>query len=164
MNMADKSKTEKKARKARPFEKLMVVLLNGEAISKEDIAEQLGWTEPRGSKKKGPKIYNISSYIWDIKNIPQVEGRLMVVRSIRDGKKVTAYQLISVEDAKTYLRSRGLLKQAEKAPATVAEPAVAAAKKEKSKPKKVLSPSTTPIIKALVPPMPITSGKGKSKK
>lgn len=107
----------KKMKKARPFEKLLIVLLNASevgkkpAVGKNEIAEQLNWDFARGSKHKGPKIYNVSSYIWDIKNIPQVEGRSIVIKSIRDGKKVTAYQLgeKSVADARTYLEQRDLI-------------------------------------------------------
>ncbi len=102
-----KSKTTKQ-RKTRPFEKLLLVLLSGNAVTKAEIATLLNWEEPRGSKVRGPKIYNISSYIWDIKNIPQVKGETLVVRSVRDGKKVTAYQLVSVDLAKEYLKKRGL--------------------------------------------------------
>lgn len=96
-------------KKARPFENLMVVLLHGNPVTKEEIAELLGWNKARGSDEKGPKIYNVSSYIWDIKNIPQVDGRSIVIRSIRDGKKVTAYQLVNVADAEKYLLERGLI-------------------------------------------------------
>lgn len=99
----------KKMKKARPFEKLMIYMLqnDGGPVTKEQIAEALGWNVPRGTSVKGPKIYNVSSYIWDIKNIPQWEGRSIVVRSIRDGKKVTSYQIMNVEDAEMYLQERG---------------------------------------------------------
>jgi hypothetical protein len=100
----------RKMKKARPFEKLMIVMLNGLPITKEEIEEQLQWSAPRGSEVKGPKIYNISSYIWDIKNIPQSSaGESMVIKSIRDGKKVTSYQLMNVEAARDYLLGRGLV-------------------------------------------------------
>ena len=100
-----------KMKKARPFEKLMELMLDGNQISKDEIAKKLGWGAPRGSKTKGPKIYNISSYIWDIKNLPQVDGRSIVIRSIRNGKKVTAYQIVNIDDARTYLEGRGLLEK-----------------------------------------------------
>lgn len=104
-------RNEPKQRKIRPYEKLLLVMLHGNVVSKEDIVEQLGWGAERGSKVKGPKIYNISSYVWDIKNVPHVEGELLVVKSLRDGKKVTGYQLISVDLAKKYLAGRGLYKE-----------------------------------------------------
>lgn len=99
----------RKMKKARPYEQLMIIMLNGLPITKEAIAELLKWDAPRGSAVKGPKIYNVSSYIWDIKNIPQSpNGKSMVIKSIRDGKKVTAYQLMNLDDAKGYLIARGL--------------------------------------------------------
>jgi hypothetical protein len=101
--------SRKKMKKARPFENLMIVLLHGNPVTKEEIADLLKWEAERGSSLKGPKIYNVSSYIWDIKNIPQVDGRSIVVRSIRDGKKVTSYQIVNVEDARKYLESRDLV-------------------------------------------------------
>jgi hypothetical protein len=109
--------SRKKMKKARPFEKLLEIMLHGNPVTKEEIAEKLGWTAPRGAKVKGPKIYNVSSYIWDIKNIPQIEGRSIVVKSIRDGKKVTAYQINekSLVDARAYLKERGLLSEGDAA-------------------------------------------------
>jgi hypothetical protein len=104
-----KKKKGPKVKKARPFEKLMVFLLPGQPTSKEDIAKNLGWQAPRGAKVKGPKIYNVSSYIWDIKNIPHNDGKSIVVKSLRDGKKVTGYQIMNPEDARKYLEKRGIL-------------------------------------------------------
>lgn len=98
-------------KKARPFENLMIVLLHGNPVKKEEIAELLKWQAERNSGAKGPKIYNVSSYIWDIKNIPQADGQSIVIRSIRDGKKVTAYQLVNVADAQKYLEQRGLVEK-----------------------------------------------------
>lgn len=107
--------SRKKVKKARPFELLMIFMLKhgGGPVTKEQIAEELGWNLERGSGKKGPKIYNVSSYVWDIKNLPHWENRSIVVRSIRDGKKVTAYQIMNVEDAAMYLQDRGLLEDVE---------------------------------------------------
>lgn len=99
----------KRMKRARPFENLMILLLDGRAITKEEIAEKLSWGAPRGSKVKGPKIYNISSVIWDIKHHPLDFGISVVVRSIREGKKVTAYQIVNVEDARKYLQLRNLV-------------------------------------------------------
>jgi hypothetical protein len=115
-----KKKKGPKVKKARPFEKLMVFLLTGQPTSKEDIAENLGWKAPRGAKVKGPKIYNVSSYIWDIKNIPHNDGKSIVVKSLRDGKKVTGYQIMNPEDARKYLEKRGLLEKKVDAPAVSA--------------------------------------------
>lgn len=130
MSNQPKKKPVAKVKKSRPYENLMLVLINGNPLTKEEIASLLKWDAPRGSKKKGPKIYNVSSYVWDIKNIPQVEGRSIVVRSIRDGKKVTAYQIVNVDDAKAYLKGRGLYKEA--VVASTSPAAAAEASKQKA--------------------------------
>jgi hypothetical protein len=99
-----------KKRKARPYEKLLQVMLaHGKPITKEEIVDLLGWGAERGSDVKGPKIYNISSYIWDIKNIPDIEGKNIVVKSIREGKKVVSYEIISRDLAFAWLEKRGIV-------------------------------------------------------
>lgn len=100
---------QKKVKKARPFESLMLILLPGKVVKKEEIATLLGWTAPRGAAVKGPKIYNVSSYIWDIKNLAHVKGETIIVKSIREGKAVTGYQITNPEVARKYLEGRGLL-------------------------------------------------------
>lgn len=110
--------SRQRMKKPRPFEKLLIILLDGKEKTKEEIAELLGWQAERGSNVKGPKIYNISSYVWDIKNIPVTDnGASIVVRSIRDGKRVTAYQLANeqtIADATKYLQERGLIDKPKK--------------------------------------------------
>jgi hypothetical protein len=101
------AKIQAKQRKARPFEKLMLIMLHGQPVTKAEIQTLLGWSEQpvKAGGPKGPKITNISSYIWDIKNVP-MDG--IVVRSARDGKKVESYQIVNVDVAKAYLAKRGL--------------------------------------------------------
>jgi len=135
--------SRKKMKKARPFENLMLFMLHGEPVTKDEVADSLGWNAPRGSGVAGPKIYNISSYIWDIKNIPQVDGRSIVVRSIRDGKKVTAYQIVNIDDAKAWLVKRELLKEA--------TPSVEV----------ILPPENLPVETPLIKPIKTTNNKKK---
>ncbi len=105
---------QKKVKKARPFESLMLILLPGKVVKKDEIATLLGWTAPRGADVKGPKIYNVSSYIWDIKNLAHVKGETIIVKSIREGKAVTGYQIVNTDVARKYLEGRGLLQPKKK--------------------------------------------------
>jgi len=45
----------------------------------------------------------LSTYVWHIKT--RVNG---IVKSIKDGKKIKAYQLINVDDIKSYLNRMGI--------------------------------------------------------
>lgn len=79
-----------KANKSRAFEKILELMLSGEPTSIADIDSKLG---------KEIQMYRISTYIWDIK--AHANG---IVKTIKDGRKVVAYQLINVAEMKAYLK------------------------------------------------------------
>jgi hypothetical protein len=84
-----------KSTKIKPFEKLLFVLSSGSVVTIEDINEILG---------EEIYMYRVSSYIWAIK--VYANG---VIKVIKDGRNVVAYQLLNTKEAKTYLSKRGFL-------------------------------------------------------
>jgi glyoxylate carboligase len=78
-----------KSSKLKPFEKLLTVMISGKEVTLEEIEQTLG---------NEIHMYRISTYIWHIK---QFAGG--VVKAIKDGRKVTAYQLVNVKDVKQYM-------------------------------------------------------------
>ena len=83
-----------KSTKLKPFEKLLTVMVSGKAVTIDEIEATLG---------KEIHMYRISTYIWHIKTF--ANG---VVRSIKDGRKVTAYQLTNVDVIKEYFKITGI--------------------------------------------------------
>ena len=89
------SKTAKvKAVKLKPFEKVLNVLISGKVTSKEELDALLG---------KEIMMYRISTYMWHIKTM--ANG---VVKSIKDGRRVTGYQLVNVKEVKEYMNRVGI--------------------------------------------------------
>lgn len=84
------SKTVKKQKKLKPFEKLLTVMISGEPVSKETIETLLG---------KEIFMYRISTYMWHIKTF--ANG---VVKTHKDGRKAVAYQIINVDEVKKYMK------------------------------------------------------------
>lgn len=82
------------AKKLKPFEKLLTIMISGKQVTLEEIEATLG---------DEIHMYRISTYIWHIKNF--AKG---VVKSIKDGRKVTAYQLVNVGEVKKYMSSEGI--------------------------------------------------------
>ena len=124
--------------KLKPFEKLLTVMISGKPVTVEEIDATLG---------KEIYMYRLSTYIWHIKTF--ANG---VVKAIKDGRKVTAYQIVNVKEVKEYMDRAGVTKanfvpgQVTKKPsiakladlaAKPAKPAKAPAKKAPAKPKKV---------------------------
>lgn len=85
-----------KSTKLKPFEKLLTVMVTGNPITVGEIDATLG---------KEIYMYRISTYIWHIKTM--ANG---VVKTIKDGRKVAAYQLMNVEEIKGYLNRTGVAK------------------------------------------------------
>lgn len=82
--------------KLKPFEKLLVAcMISGKPVTKQEIDALLG---------KEIYMYRISTYIWHIKTI--ANG---VVKVIKDGRKVSGYQLVNVDEVKGYLKRVGVL-------------------------------------------------------
>jgi hypothetical protein len=67
-----------KSTKLKPFQKLLTVMISGNPTTIDEIDALLG---------KEIQMYRLSTYIWHIKT--NADG---VVRAIKDGRKVTAYQ------------------------------------------------------------------------
>lgn len=78
-----------KSNKLAPFQKVLTVMISGKPITIEEFDTLLG---------KEIYMYRISTYMWHIKSY--AGG---VVKSIKDGRKVTAYQLMNVDEVKKYL-------------------------------------------------------------
>lgn len=80
--------------KLKPEDKVLLFLFCGEVRTKEEIEKALG---------DQLSMYRISTYIWQLK----VDANA-IIRSIRDGKKVIAYQLVNPEQIGIYLKIRGI--------------------------------------------------------
>lgn len=90
------SKKTVKNVKLKPFEKLLVAaLITGKPVTKEEIDALLG---------NEIYMYRISTYIWHIKTI--ANG---IVKVIKDGRKVSGYQLVNVDEVRGYLKRVGVL-------------------------------------------------------
>jgi len=83
-----------KSSKLAPFQKLLTVMISGKPVTLEEIDTLLG---------KEIYMYRISTYRWHIKTF--ANG---VVKSIKDGRKVTAYQLVNVKEVKAYMDNAGV--------------------------------------------------------
>lgn len=82
--------------KLKPFEKLLVAcLISGKPVTKQEIESLLG---------NEIYMYRISTYIWHIKTI--ANG---IVKVVKDGRKVSGYQLVNVDEVKQYLKRVGVL-------------------------------------------------------
>jgi hypothetical protein len=80
--------------KLKPFEKLLTLMVSGEPVTKDEIDAKIG---------SEIYMYRLSTYIWHIKTI--ANG---AVRAIKDGRQVVGYQLINVDEVKSYLSSIGI--------------------------------------------------------
>ena len=88
------AKTAKKM-KLKPFQKLLTVMISGKEVSKEQIDALLG---------KEIQMYRISTYMWHIKT--NANG---IIKVVKDGRKVSGYQLINVAEVKDYMKRVGVL-------------------------------------------------------
>jgi hypothetical protein len=80
--------------KLKPFQKLLTLMISGKPVTIEEIDTLLG---------KEIYMYRLSTYIWHIKTV--ANG---VVRAIKTGRKVTAYQLVNVDQVKDYMTRVGV--------------------------------------------------------
>lgn len=103
-----KSAVTPKAVKLKPFEKVLNILISGKVTSKEEIDALLG---------KEIMMYRISTYMWHIKTI--ANG---VVKVVKDGRKVTGYQLVNVAEVTKYLVDNGVLLSKVEKLADIAKP------------------------------------------
>jgi hypothetical protein len=111
--------------KLKPFEKLLTVMISGNAVTVEEIDATLG---------KEIYMYRLSTYIWHVKTF--AGG---VVKAIKDGRKVVAYQIMNVKEVKAYMDRSGITK-ANYVPGKVQKkPSIAKLADLKAKPAKVKS-------------------------
>jgi hypothetical protein len=82
-----------KSNSAKAFEKVLTVLLSGNPVTKEELDATLSGEI---------QMYRLSTYIWDIKT--HANG---IVRVIKDGRKVSSYQLVNVDEMKAYMKRTG---------------------------------------------------------
>lgn len=85
-----------KSSKLKPFEKLLTIMVSGKPVTIEEIDATLG---------KEIYMYRLSTYMWHIK--VHANG---VVKAIKDGRKVTAYQIVNVDEVKKFLDRTGVSK------------------------------------------------------
>ena len=123
-----KTKTVK-AIKLKPFQKLLTVMISGKPTTVEEIDALLG---------KEIQMYRLSTYIWHIKT--NADG---VVKAIKDGRKVTAYQIVNVPDVKKYMDRVGITKSGFVAGTPVVAPKSAKITKLKDL---AAAPVTTPVV------------------
>jgi len=88
------AKTAKKM-KLKPFQKLLTVMISGKEVSKEQIDALLG---------KEIQMYRISTYMGHIKT--NANG---IIKVVKDGRKVSGYQLVNVAEVKDYMKRVGVL-------------------------------------------------------
>ena len=86
--------TKTKTMKLKPFQKLLTLMISGKPVTIEEIDTLLG---------KEIYMYRISTYMWHIKTM--ANG---VVRAVKTGRKVTAYQLVNVDQVKDYMTRVGI--------------------------------------------------------
>lgn len=82
-----------KSTNLKAFEKVLTVLMSGNPVTKDELTATLG---------DEVQMYRLSTYIWDIKT--HANG---IVRVIKDGRKVSAYQLVNVDEMKAYMKRTG---------------------------------------------------------
>jgi len=83
-----------KSKDLKQFQKVLIVLASGNPVTVDEISTTLG---------NEIYMYRLSTEIWCIKNY--AGG---VVKVIKDGRKVVAYQLINVDEVKEYMRRVGI--------------------------------------------------------
>lgn len=83
-----------KSGKLTAWQKLLTVMISGKQISVEEIEQTLG---------KEIYMYRLSTYVYDIKSYGNG-----VIKVIKDGRKVVAYQLINVDEMKEYMKRAGI--------------------------------------------------------
>jgi hypothetical protein len=80
--------------KLKPFQKVLQVLISGNPVTKEELDTLLG---------KQIQMYRISTYMWHIKT--HANG---VIRVVKDGRKVSGYQLVNTTEVKEYMKRAGI--------------------------------------------------------
>lgn len=82
-----------KSKNLEPFEKILTVMVDGKAVTVQDIDQKLG---------QEIHMYRLSTYMWHIKTL--ANG---VVKTVRNGRNIVSYQITNVEDVKSYMKNSG---------------------------------------------------------
>lgn len=106
--------------KLKPFQKLLTIMISGKPVTVDEIDTLLG---------KEIYMYRISTYMWHIKTV--ANG---VVKAIKTGRKVTAYQLVNVDQVKDYMLRVGITGSGYTPGATVKKPSISKLADLNSKP------------------------------
>lgn len=128
-----------KSTKLKPFQKLLTVLQSGKPVTIDEIDATLG---------KEIYMYRLSTYMWHIKT--QANG---VVKAIKDGRKVTAYQIVNVADVKEYMKRAGITSSNFTPGQTTKKPSVAKLADLQAKPVKVAKPKAAKPAKVKAEPV-----------
>lgn len=96
-----------KSVKLKPFEKVLNILISGKPTSKDEINALIG---------SEIQMYRISTYMWHCKTIAGC-----IIKVVKDGRRVTGYQLVNVDTAKEYLETMGVLQAQTEKVETLAE-------------------------------------------
>lgn len=83
-----------KSTKLKPFQKLLTIMISGKPVTLEEMNTLLG---------NEIYMYRISTYMWHIKT--NANG---VIKPIKDGRKVTGYQLVNSKDVQEYMTRNGI--------------------------------------------------------
>ena len=83
-----------KSKDLKQFQKVLTVLVSGNPVTVDEIEATLGGEI---------YMYRLSTEIWCIRNY--AGG---IVKSIKDGRKVVAYQLMNVDEVKEYMKRVGI--------------------------------------------------------
>lgn len=83
-----------KVRKLHPFEKILTIMIDGKPAMLDKIDALLG---------REIFMYRISTYMWHIK--VNVNG---VIKPIKEGRKVTGYQLCNVAEVAEWMKRNGV--------------------------------------------------------
>ena len=83
-----------KSSKLKPFQKLLTIMVSGKEVKISEIETLLG---------KEIQMYRLSTYMWHVKTVANC-----IVKSIKDGRKVIAYQLCNVDEIKAYMNRVGI--------------------------------------------------------
>jgi hypothetical protein len=137
-----------KSTKLKPFQKLLTIMVSGKPVTIDEIDTLLG---------KEIYMYRLSTYMWHIK--VNANG---VVRPIKDGRKVTAYQIVNVAEVKEYMSRVGITKagftpgQVEKKP-SISKLADLGAKPKAKQAKQVKQPATEELVVEEITPTAVAT-------
>ena len=129
-----------KPTKLKPFQKLLTIMVSGKPVTIAEIDATLG---------KEIYMYRLSTYMWHIKT--NANG---VVKAIKDGRKVSAYQIVNVDHVKDYMKRAGITSASFVPGQTTKKPSIAkladlAAKPKTSSVKKVSKPKKVEAVEEL---------------